>query len=121
MHHAAQIEFFQRLDRLAHRSQGRHTHVFDENRLRCGSSTLHTIDHHHVGAGDRRQLDVIEGAGCTDLDIDGFFPVSDLSQFLDFDHQIVGAGPVRVPAGRPLVHPFRQVPHTCHTGVDFLP
>ena len=38
-------------------------------------------------------------------------PVGDLAQLLDLDLEVVGAGPIRVPAGAALVDPGRQVAH----------
>ena len=67
-----------------------------------------------------RELDVVEGPGCADLDVDRLLPVGHLAQFLDLDGQVIRAGPVGVAAGRTLVHTFRQRTHLGHARVHLL-
>ena len=121
MDDTAQVQLFERLHRLAHRCQCRHPDVFNEHRLGCGGSALHAVHNHHVGPGNGCQLHIVEGAGGTHLHINRLFPIGDLAQFPDLDHQVIRPGPVWMAAGRALVHPFGQVPHARHPRVDLLP
>ena len=95
--------------------------MLDEHLLGGGGAALHAVDHHHVGAGVHGELHVVVGPGGADLDVDRLLPVGDLAQFVDLDGQVVGAGPVGVPAGRALVDAFGQGAHTRDAFGDLLP
>ena len=82
--------------------------MLDEHFLRRRGAALHAVEHDHVGAGLHRQRRVVIGPRRADLDVDRLLPVGDLAQLLDLDLEIVGAGPVRMPAGRALVDAFGQ-------------
>ena len=86
---------------------------------RCGTA-LHAVDHHHIGTGMHRQLDVIEGTGCAHFHVNRFFPIGDFTQLVDLDGQVIRAGPVGLAAGGTLVHAFGQGAHFGHARVDFL-
>src|SRR5207237_9717234 len=47
-------------------------------------------------------------------------PICQLAQLLDLDGQVVGPGPVGVPARGALVDPLRQVAHAGDAGADLL-
>ena len=90
----------QRLHGLRDGGQRRDADVLDEHLLGGGGAALHAVDHDDVRTGVHGQFHVVVGAGGADLDVDRLLPVGDLAQFVDLDGQVVGAGPVRVPAGR---------------------
>ena len=94
--------------------------MLDEHVLGGGGAALHAVEHDRVGAGLDRQGHVVVGAGRADLDVDRDPPVGDLAQLLDLDLQVVGAGPVGVPAGAALVDPLRQVAHLGHAIGDLV-
>ncbi len=94
--------------------------MLDEHLLGGGGAALHAVDDHDIGAGVHGQLHVVVGAGGADLDVDRLLPVGDLAQFVDLDGQVVGAGPVRVPAGRALVDALGQGAHSCDAFGDLL-
>ena len=113
-------EFRQRLHRLRDRGQRRDADVLDEHLLGGGGAALHAVDHHDVRAGVHGELDVVVGAGGADLDVDRLLPVGDLAQLVDLDGQVVGAGPVGVPARRALVDALRQGAHPGDAFGDLL-
>ena len=98
LHLAVHAEFLQRLHRLRDRGQGGDADVLDEHVLGGGGAALHAVDHDDVGAGLHGELHVVVGAGGADLDVDRLLPVGDLAQFDDLDREVVGTGPVGVPA-----------------------
>ena len=111
LHLAMHAQLLQRLHRERNRRQGRNADMLDEDILRRGRSTLHAVDDDHIGACLHRELHVVIGARRADLDEDRLLPVRDLAQLADLDLEVVGARPVGVPAGAPLVDPLRQVAH----------
>ena len=94
--------------------------MLDEHLLGGGGAALHAVDHDDVGAGVHGELHVVVGAGGADLDVDRLLPVGDLAQFVDLDGQVVGPGPVRVPARRPLVDALGQRAHPRDACGDLL-
>ena len=94
--------------------------MLDEHVLRRRRAALHAVEHDHVGAGLHRQRDVVVGPRRADLDVDRLLPVGDLAQLLDLDLEVVGAGPVRMPAGAALVDALRQVAHLGDAVGDLL-
>ena len=94
--------------------------MLDEHRLRGGGAALHAVDHDHVGSRVHGELDVVEDARRADLHVDRLLPIGDLAQLLDLDHQIVGAGPVRMARGGALIDPLGQGAHARHPRVDLL-
>ncbi len=115
------VHLFERFDRLRQCRQCGDAGVFDEDLLSRRGASLHAVDHHHVGTRLDRQLDVIHDPRGSHLDVDRLLPIGDLSQLLDLDRQVIGPGPVRMPAGRPLVDPLGQSSHARHTRTDLLP
>ena len=95
--------------------------MLDEDILGGGGAALHPVDHHDIGAGVHRELDVVVGAGRADLHVDGLFPVGDLAQLVDLDGQVVGPGPVGVAAGAALVDTLGQRAHLRDARRDLLP
>ena len=118
---AMQVHGLQGFHRQTGRRQGRNADMLDEHLLGGGGSALHTVHHHHIRPRLGRQLGVVERPASADLDIDRHFPVGDFPQFLNLDFEVVGPGPVRVPAGAALVDAFGQIAHLCHPPGDFLP
>ena len=116
-----QAELLQRLRGLRDRRQRRDPDVLDEHLLGRRGAALHPVDHHDVGAGGDGELHVVVGAGGADLDVDRLLPVGDLAQLQDLDGEVVGAGPVGVPAGAALVDPRRERAHRGHPVADLLP
>ncbi len=113
-------ELLERLDRLRDRGEDRDPDVLDEHVLGRGGAALHPVEDDDVGARLDRQRDVEVGARGADLDEDRLLPVGDLAQLLDLDLEVVGAGPVRVPAGAALVDALRQVAHLRDAVGDLL-
>src|SRR3990170_1472421 len=74
-----------------------------------------------VGAGLHRKRRVVIRARGADLDVDRLVPIGDLPEFLDFDLEVVGAGPVRMAAGRALIDAGGEGAHLGHAVGDFLP
>ena len=120
LHLAVHSEFLQRLHGLRDGGQRRDADVLDEHLLGGGGAALHAVDHDDVGAGVHGELHVVVGAGGADLDVDRLLPVGDLAQLVDLDGQVVGAGPVRVPARRPLVDALGQRAHPRDAVGDLL-
>ena len=114
------VELLQRLDRLRDRGEDRDPDVLDEHLLGRGGPALHAVEHDHVGARLHRERDVVVRARRADLDEDRLLPVGDLAQLADLDLEVVGPGPVGVPAGRALVDAHRQVAHLRHAVGDLL-
>jgi len=108
---AVHPEVDERLNGLRDRGEDRDPDVFDEHLLGRGGAALHAIEHDRVGPGLDRERDVVVGARRADLDVDRDPPVGDLAQLLDLDLEVVGAGPVRVPARAALVDAAGQVAH----------
>ena len=94
--------------------------MLDEHLLGGGRAALHAVDDHDIGARVHGEFHVVVGAGGADLDVDRLFPVGDLAQFVDLDGQVVGPGPVGVPAGRALVDALGQGAHAGHALGDLL-
>src|SRR5712672_2303181 len=88
LHVVMHAEFLQCLYRLRNRGEGGNADVFDEHVLRRGGAALHAVDDDHVGTALHGELDVVIGPGGTDLDVDGFFPVSDLAYLEALDGAI---------------------------------
>ncbi len=114
-------EFLQRLHGLRHRRQCRYADVLDEHFLRRRRAALHAVDDDDVGSRVHRELHVVVRAGGADLDVDRLLPVGDLPQLVDFDRQVVGTGPVGMPARRTLVDALGQRAHARHACRDLLP
>ena len=120
LHLADHVQVFQRVHRLAQRCQRGDAHVLNETSLcRCGTA-LHAVDHHHIGTGMHRQLDVVECTGCAHFDVNRFFPIGDLTQLVDLDGQVIRSGPVGLAASGALVYAFGQGAHFGHARVDLL-
>ena len=113
-------EFSERLHCLRNRGQRRDADVFDEHLLGGGGTALHSVDDHDIGAGVYGEFHVVVRAGGANLDVDRLLPVGDLAQFVDLDGQVIGSGPIGVPAGRALVDALGQGAHTCHAFGDLL-
>jgi len=80
--------------------------MLNEHFLCCGRATLHPVKDYDISTGFDRKGNVIIWACATDFDKDRLFPIGDLAQFLNFNFQIIRAGPVRVATGRTLVYAF---------------
>ena len=80
--------------------------MFNKAGLGCRSTALHTIDYHHIRTGMHCQLHIIKGTSCADFNVNRFFPVGDLTQFLNLDRQIIRASPIGMTASRTLVNAF---------------
>ena len=121
LHLAVHVQLLQRLDRLADGGEGRNARVLDEDVLGRGGAALHPVHDHRVRPRLDREGDVEPDPRGPDLDVDRKLPVGDLAQLLDLDLEVVGAGPVRVAAGAPLVDAHREVPHPRDALGDLLP
>ena len=75
----------------------------------------------YVGAALDGELDVIENARSSHLNVDRDLPVGDLAQLGDFDSQVIATRPVRMPARRALVDTLGQSSHRGDSLADFLP
>ena len=94
--------------------------MLDENVLgRCGAA-LHAIEDNHIGACFDAEWHIILRPRRAELAVDRLLPVSDFSNFLDLDGEIVGAGPIGMAAGTALVNALGQLPHTGNALVDLL-
>ena len=104
-------QLLKRSDGQRDRGEDRNADVLDEHVLARRRPTLHAVENDHVGARLHGERYVEVGAGRADLDVDRLLPVGDLPQLLDLDLEVVGAGPVGVPAGAALVDALGQVSH----------
>ena len=120
LHLAVHAEILQRLHGRADAGERRLADMLDEHFLRRRRAALHAVDDDDVGAGLHGEGDVIVGAGAADLDVDRLLPVGDLAQLDDLDLEIVGAGPIGMPAGRALVDALRQRAHLGDAVGDLL-
>ena len=111
LHLAVHVELVERLDRLAHRRQGRNADMLDEHVLGGAGAALHAVQHDRIGPGLDAERHVEAGARRADLDVDRLLPVGDLAQLGDLDREIVRAGPVGMAAGAALVDALRQRAH----------
>ena len=91
--------------------EGRDADVLDEDILRRRRPSLHPVEDDHVCTRLHAELDVVVGPRRADLHEDRLLPVGELAKLVDLDLQVVGPGPVRMPAGAPLVDPHGQVAH----------
>src|SRR5262245_38688360 len=114
------VELLQGANRLGDRGQDRDPDVLDEDVLAGGGASLHSVEDDHVGSGLDGQSDVEVGAGRPDLDVDRLAPVGDLPELADLDLEVVGTGPIRMPAGAPLIDPHRQIAHLGDAVGDLL-
>src|ERR1035438_1406616 len=103
-----------------HRGQRGDPGVLDEHVLARGCAALHPVDYHDIGACRDGQPNIVRDPGGAHLHVDGYPPGGGLPEFLDLDPEVVGAGPVRVPAGRALVDALGQGPHPGHPRADLL-
>ena len=94
--------------------------MFEKYILRCAGAALHAVKDDDVGAGLDGKRYVIAGTGGADLHVYWLFPVGDLAKLKYLDRQIVGPGPVGVPAGATLVDDLRQGAHAGDALGDFL-
>ena len=113
-------EFLQCVDGHAYRRQRWNADVFDEYILRGGGAALHAVDDYDIRARLDSQCDVVADSRCPDLDEYRDLPVGDLTQFLNLDFQVIGSGPVGMPAGAALVDVFWQVTHFGHARGDLV-
>ncbi|MPM07838.1 hypothetical protein SDC9_54147 [bioreactor metagenome] len=111
LHLAVHAQILQRLHRGPDAGKRRLADMLDEHILRRRGAALHAVEHHDIGPRLHRERSVIVRPRAADLDVDRLFPVGDLADLEDLDLEIVGPGPVRVPAGRALVDADRQVAH----------
>ena len=81
---------------------------------------MHAVDDDHICTCFDTQRRVIVRASGADFDVDRLLPRCDLTQFLNLDGQIIGAGPVRMSASGPLVDALRQCAHLGNTFGDLL-
>ncbi len=120
LHLAVHAELLERLDRRSDGAEDRQPDMLDEDFLRRRRAALHAVEHNHVGAGLDRERRVVKGARGADLDVDRFLPVGDLPELLDLDLEVVGAGPVRMAAGRALIDAGGERAHLGHALGDLL-
>ena len=101
----------QRLRGQTHRGKRGDSRMLDEDVLRRGRAALHPVHHDHVRAGGDGELDVVVRARRPDLHVDRDLPACGFAQLLDLDTQIVGPGPIGMPARRSLVDAGGERPH----------
>ena len=95
--------------------------MFDKHFLRSRRATLHPIDNNDIGTGFDCQLHIIVSTSCTDLDVDRHLPVSNFTQFQNFDRQIIRASPVWMTAGTALIDAHWQGTHFGNAFGNLLP
>jgi hypothetical protein len=116
-----ETELGERVHGEADRGQCGNPDMLDEDILRGCRPTLHPVHDDRVRARLHGQLDVVVRPRRADLDEDRLLPVGDLAQLADLDLEVVGAGPVRVPARAALVDSLRQVAHLGDPVGDLVP
>ena len=91
------------LPRLADRRNTRHARVFGRKVRACARAAFHTVDIDRIRVAFHRHPDVVIDAACTEFELDRDLTAGRFADLQDLQRQIVGAQPVGVTGGRPLV------------------
>ena len=113
-------QILQRFYRRANAGQSGQADMFDKHILRGRCATLHPVNHHNICPRFHSKRCIKIRAGCAYLYVNRYFPLGNLAQFDQLDFKIVGAGPIRVPAGRALIDALWQIAHIGHAVRYFL-